>query len=144
MFGFPLQRCLLKFCPRDKSKGFTFVELLVVMAILAVLATIAIPAYFSYINSAKITLAYGALDNVRKTLEAFNIDYQEYPATIDFTTGKDNLGRTVFQDLFLEQIKRDLLSIDSYVRVSDTYTLTAKADNSEQTLMTLTPREITY
>ncbi len=126
------------------SKGFTLIELLVVVVILGILIAIAIPAYFSYINTAKITLANGALDSIRKTLESFHIDYQEYPAAIDFTTGKDNLDRTVFQSTLVVQINKDLFSIDSYVSGSDTYTLTARANDDEQTLMTLTPQVITY
>ena len=131
-------------CSRKGSKGFTLLELLVVVAIIGVLAAIAIPTYNSYINSAKRTLAYGALDTVRKTLESFHIDYQQYPTTIDFTTGKDNLGRTVFQSALLDQINGDLASIVSYVTGPSTYTLIAKAKDDIQTVMTLTPQEITF
>lgn len=130
--------------PLEKSRGFTLIELLVVVVILGILIAIAIPAYLSYIDTAKITLANGTLDSIRKTLESFHIDYQEYPADIDFTTGKDDLGRTVFQSSLIVQINKDLSSIDSYVTGTDTYTLTARANDDEQTLMTLTPQDIIY
>jgi len=126
------------------SKGFTLLELLVVVAIIGILTAIAIPAYNSYINKAKITLAQGALDTIRKTLESYHIDYQEYPDSIDFNTGQDSLGRTVFEPQFVNQINDDLSSIDSYLNTGTTYTLVARAKDSEQTVMTLTPLDITY
>ena len=127
-----------------RSGGFTLLELLIVIVIIGVLSAIAIPAYNSYINRAKITLAQSTLDSIRKTLESYQIDYQDYPDSIDFVTGKDGFGRTVFPPLFLNQINGDLSSIDSYTKVGDTYTLVARATDNEQTVMTLTPIDITY
>jgi len=119
-------------------------ELLIVVVIIGVLAAIAIPAYNSYINTAKITMAQGALDSIRKTLESYHIDYQDYPDSIDFNTGKDGLGRTVFEPQFVNQLNSDLSSIDSYLKTDTTYTLVVKATDVKQTVMTLTPQDITY
>ena len=119
-------------------------ELLIVVVIIGVLAAIAIPAYNSYINKAKITTAQAALDTIRKTLESYHIDYQEYPDSIDFNTGQDGLGRTVFEPQLVDQINSDLTSVDSYLNSGTTYTLVARAKDSDQTVMTLTPQEITY
>ena len=130
--------------PHRRSKGFTLLELLIVVVIIGVLAAIAIPAYNSYLNTAKITLAQGALDTIRKTLESYHIDYQEYPDSIDFNTGQDGLGRTVFEPQFVNQLNGDLSSIDSYLNSGTTYTLVVRAKDSEQTVMTLTPLDITY
>ena len=130
--------------PLKRSEGFTLLELLIVVVIIGVLAAIAIPAYNSYINAAKITLAHGALDSIRKTLESYHIDYQEYPDSIDFNTGQDGLGRTVFEPQFVNQLNGDLSSIDSYLNTGTTYTLVVRAKDSEQTVMTLTPLDITY
>ena len=136
--------CLIQ-SPIDKSsKGFTLLELLIVVAIVGTLAAIAIPAYSNYVNTAKITLAHGALDTMRKTLESFQIDYQQYPADIDFITGKDDMGRTVIQIALLEKIKNDLYSLDSYDSDTRTYTMVVKAKDSNQTIMTLTPQFISY
>jgi type II secretion system protein G len=130
--------------PFKRSEGFTLLELLIVVVIIGVLAAIAIPAYNSYINTAKITMAQGALDSIRKTLESYHIDYQDYPDSIDFNTGKDGLGRTVFEPQFVNQLNSDLSSIDSYLKTDTTYTLVVKATDVKQTVMTLTPQDITY
>ena len=119
-------------------------ELLVVLAIIGILAAIAIPAYHKYINAAHITTATATLNEIRKTLESYYIDYQDYPDSIDFNTGKDSLGRTVFESRFVNQIDGDLSSIDSYLNTGTTYTLVVKAKDDKQTVMTLTPLDITY
>ena len=119
-------------------------ELLVVVAIIGTLAAIAIPAYNNYVNRAKVTMAYAALDSIRKNLEFYNMDHQDYPDSIDFVTGQDGLGQTVFELSLLDQITDDLTSIDSYVMADHTYTLVARARDDQQTVMTLTPMDITY
>lgn len=129
---------------RKGSAGFTLIELLTVVAIIGVLAAIAIPTYNRYIDTAKMALAHGVTDSFRKELEMYQTDYQRYPANIDFVTGKDDLGVTIFQGTFLEQLKGDLSSIDSYVSDTKTYTLTVRARNKEQTVITVTPENSTY
>jgi len=121
------------------------VELLFVVVIIGVLASIAIPAYTSYINKAKITVAIGALDSVRKVFEAFQVDYGEYPAPpVGFmTTGLDNNGRTTLPPPMVSQLREDLFSIDSYVLFGNTYTITARANDGQNTVVTLTEQGIT-
>jgi len=134
--------------PRIGSRGFTLVELLMVLAIIVALAAISIPVYKNYVDKAKITLAYGTLDTIRKTMELYHVDNQEYPPEpIDFiTTGADSATppRTVFSPLMLQQIANDLTPpIVSYNGSTMTYTLVAKARDNAQTIMTLTPLGIT-
>ena len=129
---------------RKRAQGFTLIELLVVVTVIVIVAAIAIPAYNSYINKAKRTIAYSTLDTIRKALETYSFDYQVYPpAPIDFSNGTDNMGRTVFSSVLVLQINKDITPV-KYNSATNTYTLIAKAKNSEQTIMTLTPQKITY
>jgi len=49
-----------------KTKGFTLIELMIVVAILAILATVAVPAFIKYMRRAKTTEAIEKLDLLKK------------------------------------------------------------------------------
>ena len=56
-----------------KTKGFTLVELLVVIAILAILATVSVVGYTSYINNANVAAAQQELGQIRDAALAKDI-----------------------------------------------------------------------
>lgn len=51
---------------RHRQKGFTFIELMVVVAVLGIIASLAIPAFLNYMNRSRTTEASIHLDAVRK------------------------------------------------------------------------------
>ncbi|QEO56385.1 pilin [Francisella marina] len=57
------------------KKGFSLVELMVVIAIIAILAAVAIPAYSIYVTRAKLTEALANLDNYKKDVQDFFISH---------------------------------------------------------------------
>ena len=61
-----------------QQRGFTIIELLIVMAILAILAAIALPAYNDYTQRAKITEAFTGLSDFRVRMEQFYQDNRRY------------------------------------------------------------------
>jgi len=118
------------------------------------LAAIAIPAYNSYVDKAKKTVAISTLDTIRKDFELYHIDHQEYPpepanigaAESFFNDGTDSKGRNVFTSFMTDQIGTDITPV-SYTYNSATatdYIFKAKARDKDQTEMTLTPSDITY
>lgn len=57
-----------------KTKGFTLVELLVVIAILAILATVSVVGYTSFINDANNSVAMQELTQIRDAVIAEDIN----------------------------------------------------------------------
>jgi prepilin-type N-terminal cleavage/methylation domain-containing protein len=66
---------------KKDDRGFTIVELLIVIVIIAVLAAITIVAYTGIQNRAKTTSAQSAAATVIKKVETYNSDIGNYPAT---------------------------------------------------------------
>jgi general secretion pathway protein G len=66
-----------------KNKGFTLVELLVVLSILALLLTLAVPKYFTSIEKAKDATLKQDLNTLRESLDKYYADNGKYPNTLD-------------------------------------------------------------
>ena len=63
-----------------KDKGFTLVELLVVVAIIGILAAIAIPQFAAYRTKAYNSAAQTDLRNFKTAMESCFQDNQQYPS----------------------------------------------------------------
>jgi len=65
------------------KKGFTLVELLIVMAIIAILAVGSFASYNGVRASARDSRRKTDLENIRGALEQYNADAKQYPSTLD-------------------------------------------------------------
>jgi len=63
---------------KNFSKGFTLVELLVVVAIIGILAAVAVPAYFNHILRTRQADAYHNLLDIKSAQEMFYSMYNRY------------------------------------------------------------------
>lgn len=68
---------------RSLFRGFTLVELLVVMAILMLLITIAAPRYFNGVERAKEAALKQTLVVVRDAIDKFHADNARYPDSLE-------------------------------------------------------------
>jgi type II secretion system protein G len=70
---------LTKIREKLNQKGFTLIELMIVIAIIGILAAIAIPQFASYRKKAYNSAALSDLKTAKTSLEAYYADTQEYP-----------------------------------------------------------------
>ena len=71
---------------KNNKKGFTLIELMIVVAIIGILAAIAIPKFADLINKSKEGATKGALSSVRSALQVYYGDNEGwFPTDSDFT-----------------------------------------------------------
>ena len=74
-------------------KGFTLIELMIVVAIIIVLSAIAIPNYLKMVVRARKSAVMSDMKAIGTALEAYNTDWGEYPGT-DWASCKSLLEGT--------------------------------------------------
>ena len=83
---------------KNNKKGFTLIELMIVVAIIGILAAIAIPKFADLINKAKEGSTKGALSSVRSAIQVYYGDNEgwfpaaETPTLASLTTNAKYIG----------------------------------------------------
>src|SRR5665647_1778437 len=72
----------------SSRRGFTIVELLIVIVVIAILAAITIVAYTGISQKAVASSLQSDLDNASKQLKMYYVDHGSYPTSVN--TGGDN------------------------------------------------------
>ena len=68
-----------------KQKGFTLIELMIVVAIIGILAAVAIPAYTDYLKRAKVAEGVGLLAGLKTPAEEYWASKGRFPTVADVT-----------------------------------------------------------
>lgn len=74
-----------------RSRGFTLIELMIVVAIIGVLASVAIPSFINYQLSSKRTEAYANLSALAKAQKSYFAEYNDFAPALSepgFTLGQ--------------------------------------------------------
>ena len=71
---------------QNRRRGFTLLELLIVVAIIMILATFALPKLRDQLIRANQVSAVNDLRVLRDAMEAYRADHSRYPATFDLNT----------------------------------------------------------
>jgi len=85
------------------QRGFTLIELMVVMAIITILITIAVPIYQKSIIRAKESVLRSNLASIRNMIDEYTVDKQKAPETL----------QDLVTDGYLRQIPQDPMTQSS-------------------------------
>lgn len=106
---------LIHWVKQAMARGFTLIEMLVVMAILATLLAIAAPRYFDSVERAKEAALLSNLRLLRDAIDRFQSDRNKYPESL----------QQLVAERYLRNIPRDAIT-DS----ADTWTTTPPPGSS--------------
>ena len=115
---------------KNNKKGFTLVELLVVIAILAILATVTVVGYLGFTQRAKESNATSELTQVRNVINAYTLEDGSYEySTYVITINEDKLSITKNSTPVTEgEVSTAIKAIPDLKSLSGTFVINASGD----------------
>lgn len=114
---------------RTVHRGFTLIELIVVMTIVSLLLTLAAPRYFRSIERSKETVLKANLVSTRDAIDKFHSDTGRYPDQLEDLVTKRYL-RTLPWDPLLERADAWILEAPSDSQSGAVYNIRSSAEGS--------------
>jgi general secretion pathway protein G len=74
--------------PSTPARGFTLIEMLVVMTLIAMLLTLAVPRYFSALDNGRVNVQRQNIATMRDAIDKFFGDQGKYPDSLDELVAK--------------------------------------------------------
>jgi general secretion pathway protein G len=74
-----------------RRRGFTLIEMLVVMTLIALLLTLAVPRYFAALDNGRARVQQQNVATLRDAIDKFYADQGRYPDALDELVGKHYL-----------------------------------------------------
>ena len=72
----------------SRFKGFTLLELLVVIVIIGLLAGYVAPRYFGQVGKSEVQVARAQIDSLEKALDQYRLDTRHYPQALEALNAK--------------------------------------------------------
>ena len=111
---------------KRRQRGFTIIELLIVMAILGMLAVMVAPNLFNQADSARRDAVLSQISSLGSALDAYRLDMGQYPDTLDGLM-RNNSGRASWNGPYLRgEVPKDPWGND-YVYSTDGRTFSLKS-----------------
>jgi len=73
-------RTIARYPTTQRSRGFTLIELMVVLVIIGVLAALIVPNVLERADDARVTAARTDVNNLMQALKLYKLDNQRYPS----------------------------------------------------------------
>ena len=67
----------------QNERGFTLMELVIVMTILAILMAVALPVYITHIRRAREVVLQQDLDEMRRAIDKYTVDKERAPGSLE-------------------------------------------------------------
>jgi general secretion pathway protein G len=90
-------------CTHARQRGFTLIELMVVMAVIVILAGIGVALYTNSVTRSKEAVLKEDLFRMRDAIDQYYADKNEYPASLDTLVGEKYL-RSIPMDPFTNSV----------------------------------------